>query len=185
VAHPVEPLADVRRADARSAQIGGPDSISQCFQVKAYSSEPFTPKFARNLFSSDNWRVALRDKPEHLGPEVAFVGGSGLGSGDAEGLARAGARPDGALPLGEDKRVRPPADAGEEVALLIARDIRWRDFGNTALIYVTIRDCAELNKHLEPGGSKRVFLIVIDTLHDTAVSSGGGSVPGGYLNTVR
>jgi len=175
----------MRRANARSAQIGGPDSISQCFQVSAYSSEPSTSKFARNLFSNDNWRAAVADKTLELGPEVALVGGSLLGSRDTEGLAWAGAGPDWPVPLGEDKRVRPPADAGEEVALLIARDIRWRDFGNTALIYVTIRDCAELNKHLEPGGSKRVFLIVIDTLHDTAVSSGGGSVPGGYLNTVR
>jgi hypothetical protein len=38
--HPEEPLADVRRADARSAQIGGPDGIAQAFQVSAYSGEP-------------------------------------------------------------------------------------------------------------------------------------------------
>ena len=30
-------------ARARSAQIGGPDAISQCFQVSAYSGEPETP----------------------------------------------------------------------------------------------------------------------------------------------
>jgi hypothetical protein len=40
VGHPVQALPDVRRADARSAQIGGPDGISQCFQVSTYSGEP-------------------------------------------------------------------------------------------------------------------------------------------------
>lgn len=40
VGHPPQSLPDVRRPDARSAQIGGPDAISQCFQVSAYSGEP-------------------------------------------------------------------------------------------------------------------------------------------------
>jgi hypothetical protein len=40
VGHPPKPLSDVRRADARRAQIGTPDGISHLFQVKAYSSEP-------------------------------------------------------------------------------------------------------------------------------------------------
>ena len=44
VGHPVEPLPDVRRPDARSAQIGGPDDIAQCFQVSAYSGEPAPAK---------------------------------------------------------------------------------------------------------------------------------------------
>ena len=50
----VETLSDVRRADARSAQIGGPDSIAHIFQVNANSSEPFTPILARNLLSKDD-----------------------------------------------------------------------------------------------------------------------------------
>src|SRR5690606_30346224 len=45
VGHPEKPLPDVRRADARSAQIGGPDGISHCFQVSSYSGEPFTSSF--------------------------------------------------------------------------------------------------------------------------------------------
>src|SRR5690606_23240450 len=40
VGHPVQTLPDVRRADARRAQIGGPHGISQCFQVRTYSGEP-------------------------------------------------------------------------------------------------------------------------------------------------
>ena len=40
VGHPPQSLPDMRRADARSAQIGGPDCIGQLFQVSAYSVEP-------------------------------------------------------------------------------------------------------------------------------------------------
>lgn len=36
------------RADARSAEIDGPDGIAQVFQVSAYSSEPQTLNRARN-----------------------------------------------------------------------------------------------------------------------------------------
>jgi hypothetical protein len=44
VAHPEQSLSEVRRPRPRSAQIGGPDGIAQCFQVSTYSSEPFTSK---------------------------------------------------------------------------------------------------------------------------------------------
>ena len=43
VGHPIQSLPDLRRTDARSAQIGGSDPISQCFQVSAYSREPIPP----------------------------------------------------------------------------------------------------------------------------------------------
>jgi hypothetical protein len=35
VGHPEQPLSDVRRADARSAQIGGPDCISHAFHFRS------------------------------------------------------------------------------------------------------------------------------------------------------
>lgn len=41
VGHPEQPLPDVRRADARSAQIGSPDGIAHRFQINSYSGEPF------------------------------------------------------------------------------------------------------------------------------------------------
>src|SRR5690606_22919432 len=63
VGHPPKPLPDVRRTDARSAQIGGPEGISHCFQVSTYSGEPFTSISARNLLSKDNWGSALVDEP--------------------------------------------------------------------------------------------------------------------------
>jgi hypothetical protein len=47
VGHPVKTLSDVRRADARSAQICGPDSIGHSFHVSLYSGE--TKAFKRRL----------------------------------------------------------------------------------------------------------------------------------------
>jgi hypothetical protein len=44
----------VRCANARSAQIGGPDGIAQRFQVIAYSGEPSPSSRARNLLSNDD-----------------------------------------------------------------------------------------------------------------------------------
>jgi hypothetical protein len=82
-------LANVRRADARSAQIGGPDSIGHCFQVSSNSMEPFTSSLACNLLSKDNWRAALTDELGEDGPEMALVGGSESFACDAEGLAGA------------------------------------------------------------------------------------------------
>jgi hypothetical protein len=90
---PVEPLADVRRADARSAQIGGPDGISQCFQVSAYSGEPSPSSLARNLLSNNDWREALGDKVVEEWPEVARVCDAELFAGGAEGLAGKACRP--------------------------------------------------------------------------------------------
>jgi hypothetical protein len=68
VGHPEQSLSDVRRADARSAQIGCPDFIAQCFQVNTYSGEPFTSIAARNLLSNDDCRPALGDESQEVGP---------------------------------------------------------------------------------------------------------------------
>jgi len=73
VGHPKQSLSDMGRARARSAQIGGPDCISQCFQVSTYSSEPFTSILARNLLSKDDWRAVLLDEVSEDWPEVSFI----------------------------------------------------------------------------------------------------------------
>jgi hypothetical protein len=74
VGHPEQSLPDMRRPAARSAQIGTPAGISCVFQVRTYSGEPLAPINARNLFSKDNWRLALFDEAVKSGPEVSFVG---------------------------------------------------------------------------------------------------------------
>lgn len=73
VGHEPEALADVRRADARSAQIGGPDGIAQCFQFRSNNGEPSPSVSARNLLSKDDCRLAGGDETVELRPEVAFV----------------------------------------------------------------------------------------------------------------
>jgi hypothetical protein len=114
-----EALADVRGADARSAQICRPDGVARCFHVRLYSVEPAEAVLARNLLSKDDCRTALADEPVELGPEVALIGKSGSFSGGAEGLTRAGASPDGPVvgPSCETEGIGPDADPGEEVAL--------------------------------------------------------------------
>jgi hypothetical protein len=54
VGHEVKPLPDVRRPDARSAQICSPDAISQSFQVSANSGEPVPASAACNLFAKND-----------------------------------------------------------------------------------------------------------------------------------
>jgi hypothetical protein len=120
-----EALADVRGADARSAQIRHPNGVSRYFQVSAYSVEPAEAVLARNLLSKDNWRAALCDEPMELGPEVTLVGKSCSFSGGAEWLAWARAGPDGPVvgPSCETEGVAPDADTGEEVALGVTLEV--------------------------------------------------------------
>jgi len=47
-------LADVRGADARSAQICGPDRVSHALQVSSYSFDPRSPISRRNLLAKDD-----------------------------------------------------------------------------------------------------------------------------------
>ncbi len=71
------------------------------------------------MLAEDDGRAALRNEPEHFGPEVALVVGAAPQPGGGEGLARAGAGPHGPVvgPSSQSKSVGPHADAGEEVDL--------------------------------------------------------------------
>ena len=140
--HEPQPLTDVRGADARSAQIRRPDGVIRTFHVRRNNVEPLDPIRACNLFSKDDWRVTLLDEAEPVRPEVPFVGDALSFSGCAKGLTGATSGPNGSIicPTGEPKRVRPPADAGEEVALLVAAQIGWCDFSDISLINMSRRD---------------------------------------------
>jgi hypothetical protein len=78
VGHPdeVKPLSNVRRTDARSAQIGGPNCISQCFHFSSYNVEPVPSVSTRNLLSKDDWRAALADEVAEDWPQVPLVVGA-------------------------------------------------------------------------------------------------------------
>jgi hypothetical protein len=163
VGHPEEPLPDVRCADARRAQIGGPDGISQRFQVSAYSSEPLPAKAACNLFPNDDWRAALRDEATELGPEVPVVGSAFSLPGDAEGLAGAGAGPGGAIvrPCSTSKSVRPQAEAGEEVALRVSTQIDRRHVADAAFVDIARHNKAGSNEVAQPPREVSVVFIVV------------------------
>jgi hypothetical protein len=69
----VEPLADVRRPEARSAQISRPDGVARSFHVSAYSIEPLQSRLARNLLAKHDWRLFVADEVSEIRPQVSFV----------------------------------------------------------------------------------------------------------------
>jgi hypothetical protein len=163
VGHPEEPLPDVRRADARRAQIGGPAGISCVLQVKAYSRQPLPASRASNLLPKRHWRLALGDEAVKSGPEVALVGSASLLPCDRNWLAWARAGPDGAIvgPAGEAEGVAPEADPGEEVALGVASEIAGTDIDNASLVNVACGNKSSCGQIAEPPRAEPVVLIVI------------------------
>jgi hypothetical protein len=71
--NPPEPLSDMGRADARSAEINRPAGVARSFQVSLYKVEPTEAVLARNLLAKDDWRAALADEMEPAGPYVPLV----------------------------------------------------------------------------------------------------------------
>lgn len=102
VGHEVQPLSDVRRTDARSAQIGRPDGVLRAFQVSPNKVEPSEAVFARNLLSKHNWRPALRQEVKERWPQMPLVIKPQPLACRAERLAGATARPNSTI-------VRPPS----------------------------------------------------------------------------
>jgi hypothetical protein len=123
VGHPEQPLSPVRRSDARSAQIGSPAGISQSFQVKANSGEPFTSILARNLLSKHRCRSALGDEGVKSGPKVALVCVALSLASARKRLTGTASSPDSgaAFESGPPQRKRPASDTGKEVLLDIGR----------------------------------------------------------------
>jgi hypothetical protein len=163
VGHPENALAPVRRSDARSAQIGSPANISQVFQVKANSGEPFTSILARNLLSKHRCRAALGDEIVKSGPKVALVGVSLSLASARKRLTRTGAGPDGAVvcPSCKTEGKAPSSDAGEEVALRVAFEIIRSDIHNAPFVNIARRNVAGGNEVTQPLGGVGVNLVVI------------------------
>jgi len=163
VGHPPQSLPDVRGADARRAQIGGPDSMSQCLQVSANSGEPSPSILARNLLSKDDWRAALRNEAAELGPEVALVIDPASFAGGGEGLAGTGPGPDGPVvrPASQSKSEGPSADAREEVRLRVALEVVRLDIGNAPGVDVAGRDVPFGDQLAQPCGRAGVEFVVV------------------------
>ena len=152
VGQPEQPLPDVRRACARSAQICSPAGISCCFHVSTYSSEPFTSKRACNLLSKDRWRSALGDEAVKSGPDMALIGMAFSLSSARKRLTGTGAGPDGSIcgPAGEGEGEAPAADAGEKVALLVLFKLVWLDVLDWSCIDFPFRQLAGAYEVFQP-----------------------------------
>jgi hypothetical protein len=142
----------VRCADARSAQIGGPDDIVQVFQVSRYSNEPFSPKAACNLLSKDRWNVPLHDESKEFGPEMSLVFFALLLARAAERLARAGSGPDGPVigPARHAKGQWPAADPRKEMTLHVPPEIVRLYVRDAALVHMTGRQVPRRDQVAEP-----------------------------------
>ena len=66
--NPPEPLSDVGRADARSAEIDRPAGVARSFQVSLYKVEPSEAVLACNLLTKHDVRAALADEMVESGP---------------------------------------------------------------------------------------------------------------------
>ena len=130
VGHPIQSLSDMRRPDARSAEIDRCAGVVRSFQVSLYKVEPSEAVLARNLFAKDNARFALRNEAEEIGPEVSLVIEPASFSGGTEGLAGTATCPDWAIvrPSSQSKSGRPDPDPCKEVALRVGFDVIRLDF---------------------------------------------------------
>ena len=123
--HPVNPLPEVRCADAVCAKYRRPAGVAFPLQVSEYSVEPSAANRRFNLLSKHRWRVALADEPIEVGPEVARVSIAEPFSRFRPRLAGARPGPDGSAvgPAGESQRQVPASDSGKEVAAVVSLKI--------------------------------------------------------------
>ena len=63
VGHPVKSIAEMGRTDPRRRKRDGPEGVAHGFHVRVYKVDPRVCSLARNLFSKDDWRVALLNEP--------------------------------------------------------------------------------------------------------------------------
>jgi hypothetical protein len=97
VGHPIQPLPDVVRAEARSAGINRPKGVARAFHVRLNKVEPSKAVCTRNLFAKADDRTDGADEVVEGWPKVPLVSKPSAFACRAERLAGAGACPDGAL----------------------------------------------------------------------------------------
>jgi hypothetical protein len=150
--HEEEPLPDVRSTDARSAQIRRSDGVTLVFQVSRNSVEPREAVRTRNLLSKDDWREALADEPEPVGPEVPIVREAPAPPGRAEGLTGTGSGPNRRIvgPPGEAEGVGPDTNSGEEVTLLVFADVACAELSDAAIVNAPSSNVPTVGEVSEP-----------------------------------
>jgi len=140
--NPPEALTDVRRTDARSAEIDRPAGVARCFQVRLYKVEPTKAVFACNLFTKDNVRAALADEVVERGPQVPLIIKPRPFACRAERLARTRSCPYRTIigPSCSAQGVGPDANAGEEMALSKSSKFIWSDIFDAPIVNHAIGD---------------------------------------------
>ena len=125
VGHKPEPVPAMGRAGTASWQYCRRNGVTFAFQVMSGFVQPFMGNRGRNLFSKDDWRLALANEPEPYWPEVALVGLATLLSGGTERLAGATSGPNRSVvwPSCLPEREGPSSDSGEEVTLDISAEV--------------------------------------------------------------
>lgn len=166
VGHEVQPLSDVRRTDARSAQIRSPDGVARCFQVSVNKVEPVEAVTARNLLSKDDCRAALFDEVMPRRPQVPLVSKPSSFACRAERLAGAGTGPNRSIiwPAGAAQRVGPDADAGKPVTLRVAAHVVGVHVLDAAFVNVARGDVSCGNEVAEPLRCIGVDLVVVGAI---------------------
>jgi hypothetical protein len=156
-------LPDVRRADARSAEIDSPDGVARRFQVSVNKVEPTEAVLACNLLTKHDVRAALRDELEPRGPQVPLISKPSALACVAERLAGATARPNSAIvrPPSESEGIGPDADPGEEVTLREAGEVTGPHVEDGPFIDNSRGDQPRVDKLAQPGRGLGVVLVVV------------------------
>ena len=151
------------RADAASWKYGRPAGVTLAFKVRENKIEPAVANGPGDLLSKQKAGAAGRDKPVPVGPEMSFIVEGPALAGVAERLARARARPHGET-IGHARHAqgeRPPADAGEEVALCVGTKIVRVYLFYAAFVHVARSNVVARYQIAEPLRDVGVVVVVV------------------------
>jgi hypothetical protein len=163
VAHPVKPISDVRRTDARRRKRDRPEGVTQGFHVSVYKVDPRIAVLACNLLSNDDCRLALADEVMEGWPQVPLVIKPSSFACRAERLARTGTSPNRSVvcPSCGSHGMGPDANAGEKVALREAAQVAGVYIFDASLINASWRDMAGFDKVSQPLSGCWVDFVVV------------------------
>src|SRR5215469_2327115 len=148
VGHEVQPLPDVRRANAARSKYRLPNGVVRPFQVSLNKVEPAVSNRIINLLSKERCRSALADESRPIRPEVTRVIKPSALSCRAEAGTGATSCPNRSVvgPAGEPQGVTPHSDSGEEMALPESGDFLRLDFLDASFIDFAIRHHSRPNQ---------------------------------------
>jgi hypothetical protein len=128
-----------------------------------YKVDPRIDSAARNLLSKDDWRAALADEPVPRRPQVPLVIKPSSFACRGERLARTGTGPNRSIvrPASASKRVRPDADSGEEMALVVTSQVIRSDILNAPFVDVAKSDMPGGDQVAQPLRGVWVVLVVV------------------------